>query len=108
MPENTTSMTMITPEMGRIGIAVYGVLMAGGGIGAFLKSGSKPSIISGVSSAVVLGVMYAQNNVQGALITAAVLSVVFLARLVKTKKFIPAGLLFTLSVLATIFFYVAK
>lgn len=101
-------MGVVTPELGRIGIAVYGALMAVGGVGAFLKSGSKPSIISGVASGIVLAILYAQNNIQGALITAGVLCVVFLARLIKTKKFMPAGLLFTLSVLATIFFYLAN
>lgn len=98
------SSSMVSAEIARIGIAVYGVLMAGGGIGAFLKSGSKPSVISGVSAGIVLAFMYAQDNVQGALITAAILAVVFAIRLVKTKKFVPAGLLLTLSIVAAVFF----
>lgn len=102
--EATVQMSAITPEIARIGVAVYAVLMAGGGIGAFLKSGSKPSLISGVVAGILLGVAYAKDNVTAALVLAAVLGVVFSLRLVKTKKFMPAGLLLILSVGAAAFF----
>lgn len=102
--DGVTHMSAITPEIARVGIAVYAVLMAGGGIGAFLKSGSKPSVISGVVSGVLLGVAYAKDNVTAALVLAGVLGVVFTLRLVKTKKFMPAGLLLILSVIAAAFF----
>lgn len=105
MPQQATvHMSAITPEIARIGVAVYAVLMAGGGVGAFLKSGSKPSLISGVVAGILLGVAYAKDNVIAALVLAAVLGVVFSLRLVKTKKFMPAGLLLILSVGAAAFF----
>lgn len=97
-------MVAVAPETARLGIAVYGVLVAGGGIGAFLKSGSKPSIVSGVASGVVLAAAYFKNSVPAALATAAVLSIVFAVRLAKTKKFMPAGFLCILSLLAAVFF----
>lgn len=95
---------MISPEVARNAIAVYGVVIAGGGIGAFLRSGSKPSVIAGVSAGVVLAAAYAKDSVPIALGTAVALSVVFALRLVKTKKFVPAGILCIASVLAAVFF----
>lgn len=98
------TMQMISPETARLAIAVYGVLVAGGGIGAFLKSGSKPSIISGVAAGIVLAGAYVKESVPLALGTAVVLTIVFSVRLAKTKKFIPAGMLCILSVVAAAFF----
>lgn len=102
-----TAPRMVSAEAARVGIAVYGVLMAGGGVGAFLKSGSKPSIVSGVASGILLAAAYLQESVPAALAIAAALSVVFAIRLAKTNKFIPAGLLCVLSVAAVIFFAAA-
>lgn len=95
---------MISPELARSAIAVYGVVIAGGGIGAFLKSGSKPSIISGVTAGIVLGGAYFKDSVPVALGTAVVLTIVFGIRLLKTKKFVPAGALCIASLLAAVFF----
>lgn len=100
-------MQMVTAETARIGIAIYGVLIAGGGVGAFLKSGSKPSIVSGVISGIVLAAAYSKDSVPTALITAVVLSIVFAIRFFKSKKFIPAGLLCLLSIAATVFFAIS-
>lgn len=98
---------MVSAEVARAGIGVYAVLMAGGGVGAFLKSGSKPSIVSGVLAGVVLAGAYAKESVPLALGTALALAAVFAVRLVKSKKFVPAGLLCVLSVLAALFFAAA-
>lgn len=95
---------MISAEVARNAIAVYGVVIAGGGIGAFLKSGSKPSIISGVVAGIVLAGAYVKDSVPLALGTAIALALVFAIRLVKTKKFIPAGMLCLASVAAAAFF----
>ncbi|KAI0561732.1 Transmembrane protein 14C [Gracilaria domingensis] len=98
---------MIAPEVARNAIAVYGVVIAGGGIGAFLRSGSKPSVISGVAAGIVLAAAYVKDSVPIALATALALAVVFAIRLVKTKKFMPAGMLAVVSVLAAAFFAAA-
>lgn len=95
---------MITAEVARNAIAVYGVVIAGGGIGAFLKSGSKPSIISGVTAGIVLAAAYFKDSVPVALGTAVALTLVFAIRLVKTKKFMPAGMLCIASLAAAAFF----
>lgn len=102
-----STIQMISPELARNAIAVYGVVIAGGGIGAFLKSGSKPSIISGVSAGIILAAAYLKDSVPIALGTAIALAVVFGIRLAKTKKFMPAGMLCIASVAAAVFFGVS-
>lgn len=97
---------MLSAESVRIAIAVYGVFVAGGGVGAFVKSGSKMSALSGVSAGALLAAAYAKNSVPLALGVAATLIVVFAARLFATKKFMPAGMLALLStVFAALFAY---
>lgn len=98
---------MIGPELARNAIAVYGIVIAGGGIGAFLKSGSKPSIISGVVAGIVLAGAYVKDSVPLALGTAVALALVFAIRLIKTKKFMPAGMLCIVSIAAAAFFAVS-
>lgn len=88
----------------RAGIALYGILIAGSGFSAFMNTRSRPSIISGLVSGLVLANAYYKNNVQLAFITACVLGVVFALRYIKSKKFMPAGLLCVLSIVAAIFF----
>lgn len=88
----------------RAGIALYGVLIAGSGFSAFMNTRSRPSIISGLVSGLVLANAYYKNNVQLAFVTACVLGVVFALRYIKSKKFLPAGLLCVLSIAAAIFF----
>lgn len=97
----------ISPEAARNAIAVYGVVIAGGGVGAFLRSGSKPSIISGVTAGIALAAAYFKDSVPLALCTAAVLAVVFALRFAKSGKFMPAGMLFLASLAAAVFFGVS-
>lgn len=95
---------MISAESARIAVAAYGIIVAGGGIGAFVKSGSKMSAISGVTAGALLGLAYFKSSIPIALGTAAALSAVFGIRLAKSKKFMPSGMLMTLSVLFALFF----
>ncbi len=95
---------MVSAETARIAVAAYGVIVAGGGLGAFLKSGSKMSAISGVSAGALLALAYVKSSVPIALGTAAALSAVFGIRLAKTKKFMPAGMLMGLSLAFALFF----
>ncbi len=81
---------------------IYIVLLVIGGLIGFLKAGSKVSLIMSVSFAVALGLCAArvivQKNISDILLLA--LLVVFTARLVKTKKFMPAGMMLVVTALA--------
>ena len=78
---------------------LYGVLALVGGIIGFVQARSKMSLISGVITGVLLiiagfGLTQAQGWALGvAIAIAALLVVVFVGRLVKTRKFMPAGLM---------------
>jgi len=82
-----------------IAVILYGVLAIVGGIIGYKKAGSKISLISGTISGIGLllaGIVAFLEQNWGltlASVISAVLVIVFLARLVKTKKFMPAGLM---------------
>ncbi|MCA6503701.1 MAG: TMEM14 family protein [Pseudanabaena sp. M135S2SP2A07QC] len=82
-----------------IALLVYGVIAIIGGIIGFTKSQSKASIISGsISGAglLIAGAAAAQNQEWGKIVgmaISALLVIVFIVRLIKTKKFMPAGLM---------------
>ncbi len=92
--------------LGQITLVVYALLMLlGGGIG-FLNAKSKPSLIAGSISAILLGVAWFVSRSQETtgylfgLIVAVLLLVVFGMRLKKTGKFMPSGMLLIFSVVA--------
>ncbi|MEL6911540.1 MAG: TMEM14 family protein [Cyanobacteria bacterium J06629_2] len=78
---------------------VYGLLSGLGGIWGYLKSQSKPSLISGCISGILLlvaAVMQIQGASSGLLLSKIIvllLVVVFAIRLIKTKKFMPSGIM---------------
>lgn len=86
----------------------YGLLSGLGGIWGYLKSKSKPSLISGCISGVLLlvsAVMQMQGYSFGLLISrviTALLLLVFAIRLVKTQKFMPAGIMLSAGVITLI------
>ena len=77
----------------------YGLLSGLGGIWGYLKSKSKPSLIAGCLSAILLliaGAMQIQGASAGlaiAKIVVLLLAAVFTVRLVKTGKFMPSGIM---------------
>ena len=77
----------------------YGVVAIIGGFIGFVKSQSKVSIISGTISGgglLIAGAAAAQNQEWGkiaGMAIASLLVIVFMVRLIKTKKFMPAGLM---------------
>ena len=77
----------------------YGILAAVGGVVGYRKVKSKMSLISGLVSGVLLiasGAIAQSGIVWGywsALIVTSLLLVVFSMRLIKTKKFMPAGVM---------------
>ncbi len=83
---------------------IYGILLLFGGIMGYVSAKSKPSLISGVVSGLLLlisGVLQWQQIPVGlvfAQIITLVLAIVFVIRLWKTRKFMPAGLMLVLSV----------
>lgn len=82
-----------------IAAIAYGLLSIIGGIVGYTKAGSKPSLISGLVSGIVLiasGILVAQGMAVGlplAIAVTALLVIVFAVRLSKTRKFMPAGLM---------------
>ena len=92
--------------IGIITAIAYGILALVGGIIGYVQAQSKASLISGIISGLLLiigGVMQLQGQ-QGGLVLAtvitAVLVIVFAIRLIKTRKFMPAGLMSLLGVVS--------
>lgn len=88
--------------MMNLGIATaiaYGLLMLVGGIIGYAKAKSQASLISGILSGALLivgGIAQLQGQSWGLLLAtavSAVLVVVFIGRLIKTRKLMPAGML---------------
>ena len=83
---------------------IYIVLLVIGGLAGFFKAGSKVSLIMSVAFAIALA-LFAAGLVAwpiGADILLALLVVVFVMRYVKTKKFMPAGLMILLTLAALV------
>ena len=94
--------------MAKIILAVYGVLMLGGGLMGYAKAGSTMSLIMGTVSAIVIftGLYISKSNTNmgyGLIsVMSALLVVTFTIRLVKTGSFMPSGMLVILSIIAVI------
>ncbi len=93
---------------------IYGVLVIFGGYMGFKKAGSKVSLMMGVSFGLLV-LISAFALLNGAmwghlalLILTAMLTAVFLMRLVKTKAFMPSGLMLLLSLLTLIGLFVGR
>ncbi|MDZ8023995.1 MAG: TMEM14 family protein [Nostoc sp. ChiQUE01a] len=84
----------------------YGILAIAGGIIGYIQARSKVSLVSGSISGLLLIIaayLQLQGQAQGlilAVFVTAVLVVVFAFRLAKTRKFMPAGLMTILGMLA--------
>jgi uncharacterized membrane protein (UPF0136 family) len=88
--------------MANIVLWVYIVLLVGGGLMGYVKAGSKVSLVMSGVFALLLG-LCAGNVLRMRWlpeILLGVLAVVFLMRLLKTKAFMPAGLMLALTLLA--------
>jgi uncharacterized membrane protein (UPF0136 family) len=93
-------------DLGIIAAFVYGILVVIGGIIGYIQANSKVSLFSGIISGLLL-LIAAYLQFQGqtwglilAVVVTAVLVVVFALRLAKTRKFMPAGLMTVLGMLA--------
>ncbi len=93
-------------NVGQVVLLVYALLMLVGGIMGYRAAGSVASLVTGLASAVLLGVAWAVSRAQPAAgfwtgaAVAAGLSALFAYRLMKTGKPMPSGGLLALSLLA--------
>lgn len=93
---------------GIIAAIAYGIIAIAGGIIGYVQAGSKASLISGSISGLLLifaAIMQLQGQAWGltlAAIITAILIIVFALRLTKTRKFMPAGLMAVLGLLALV------
>jgi uncharacterized membrane protein (UPF0136 family) len=96
---------------------VFGILTIFGGIIGYVKAGSKPSIIAGSITGILLlvaGFLLPEHRVAGlviALIVSIVLALQFVPKLIRTGRVMPAGMMSILSVIGiivAIYTWVAK
>src|SRR5262245_64968331 len=100
---------MISPIVGQVTLAIYGVLLAVGGLIGYFKAGSRPSLIAGLLSAVAafgaLGLTIGRSQLGPplGLLLSIVLFVLFGYRYaVKTGKFMPSGMLAVISLIVSV------
>ena len=88
--------------MANLVLWIYIVLLVIGGLIGYLKAGSKPSLIASTAfaAALILCALRVIFYAYVADLLLAALLVVFALRLSKTRKFMPAGLMLVLTVLA--------
>lgn len=81
---------------------IYIVLLVVGGLIGYLKAGSKISLISAGISAVLLGLCAARvvPLPYAADVLLGILLIMFAWRLIKTKKFMPSGMMLALTIAA--------
>jgi Small integral membrane protein len=84
---------------------IYIILLVVGGLIGFLKAGSKVSLMTASISAALLVITTTglfDNSVRNGIADAimAALLVVFAVRLAKTKKFMPSGMMLTITIVA--------
>lgn len=93
---------------GTIAAIIYGLFALVGGVVGYAKAKSIPSLISGVASgglliaAGILNSLGIRWAISAAAFITAILVIVFVVRLVKTRKFIPAGLMVIVGVAALV------
>lgn len=87
---------------------IYGLLTILGGLMGYLKAGSKKSLYSGILFGVLIilaaWAMVANElaGYYGLIVLSLMLAIVFTIRFIKTKAFMPAGLMLMLSLLMII------
>lgn len=90
-------------SIAQVSLIVYALLMSAGGLAGFIKGKSKASLIAGIASAIMLGAAYflTTTDMKTGLLSGVgvttLLTFVFAMRLVKTKKFMPSGMLLILN-----------
>ncbi len=89
-------------------LGIYGLLMLAGGVIGYKKAGSKMSLIMGIVSSVFIfiGLYLTQASPAKGYTLIAVMAVfllgVFIKRFIKTKSFMPSGMLVIVNLLALV------
>lgn len=97
-------------EISTWSILIYGLVILLGGVVGYLKAKSQVSLLSGIGSGISLVVAWficRQMPVVGlglATLLAFVLCIVFVLRFLKTRAFMPAGLMMVFSLAASVLF----
>jgi uncharacterized membrane protein (UPF0136 family) len=105
-PSNTPFNLINLTDLAVIAAIGYGILAIAGGILGYIKAGSQTSLISGLISGILLvgaGIAHQQNASWGlplAVIITVSLIGVFAVRYLKTRKFMPSGLMVLAGLLA--------
>eukprot|EP00871_Galdieria_phlegrea_P000409 jgi/Galph1/1369/GphlegSOOS_G5995.1 len=91
-------------DIASVATLAYGGLITAGGISAYVRTKSIPSIASSLVSAVLLYVAWQQKSPPLAFAVSCVLTGAFFMRFRKTRKLYPAGILGLISVCAACLF----
>lgn len=108
--EQTDSGICMATNLFTSAILVYGFVVAIGGILGYAKARSRVSLISGVASGVALAIAWVaslSNPQQGLLLAvfiAFALLTVFAGRYIRSRRFMPSGLLALVSLIAALYF----
>jgi uncharacterized membrane protein (UPF0136 family) len=92
---------------------MYALLVTAGGILGYVKARSRPSLISGLISGLALAIAWytSLQNLKAGLVLATLfalgLLIVFALRFRRTNKWMPAGLMEIVSLIATVGFAIA-
>ncbi len=101
-------------EIAQVVLAIYGILLIVGGIVGKIKSGSSASLFAGAISGIVALVGFWQSLSDPAAgfltggLVGLLLTGIFMSRFVRTRKFMPAGLVLLLSLLVGILTIMAR
>lgn len=104
--------SQLASELAPAASAAYGVLLLGGGLFAYTRTGSKGSLLGGLTGAGLMGTAYFLMQASGtkeigealAFGSALLFASVFGIRLAATRKIMPAGPLLALSIFALAIF----
>jgi len=88
-------------SIAKIILLVYGLLLLSGAYFG-LKAGSKMSLYMGIITGLLVLSCLSLDFIKGIVFISGLLCIVFLMRLLKTKKFMPSGMLLLMSIVAAI------
>ncbi len=100
---------MSVNDLNVVSIIIFALLVFVGGIIGYIKGKSKASLIAGIVSTIILVWCaktthhHANTGIMRTFMLIAILEGIFVVRLIKTKKFMPAGLMLVLCVLEQVF-----
>lgn len=94
----------MSPIAGQVTLGIYAVLLAAGGVLGFVKAGSRPSLVAGLGSAtvavvcLVIAALGSSIGIWLGVALAVALDGLFTYRFLKSRKFMPSGMMAIVSV----------